>query len=116
MKLEDQHDYRCGEGNKDAEEALGDVRLSQLVLPRLVKTTADKILSALAISCPKFTTVVIETRGEFGALSSRSAFLRSKQIDLHGHETVLGMAVEPHMVKHYEPCSDILEPVKFVFA
>lgn len=33
------------------------------------------------------------------------AFIRSKQIDLHG----IASTVATHMVKHYEPCSDILD-------
>lgn len=39
------------------------------------------------------------------------AFIRSEQIDLYGNMSVAGMAVETRMVKHYEPCSDILDLV-----
>jgi len=83
----------------------------------LVKRTADKILSTLASDCPSLKVVVIETTWQFGRDDySVRAFLKSRQIDLFGHTTVMGMPVEPHMVKHYEPCSDILEDDKFVFA
>lgn len=37
------------------------------------------------------------------------AFIRAQQIDLYGNLSTVGMAVETHMVKHYEPCSDILD-------
>jgi hypothetical protein len=73
--------------------------------------------STLAMSCPTLTAVVVKTcwcipKDDYKVY----AFLKSKQIDLYGHTTVVGMPVEPHMVKHYEPCSDILEPDRFVFA
>ena len=83
----------------------------------LVKRTADKIFSTLASSCPRIKVVVIESVWNYGR-DDRAvrAFLRSKQTDLYGRTTVVGMPVEPHMVKHYEPCSDILYPDGFVFA
>lgn len=37
------------------------------------------------------------------------AFIRSKQTDPYGNTSTVGMAVETRMVKHYEPCSDILD-------
>lgn len=104
---------------------------------RLAKITADKILSELANSCPELMAVVIEFEDDrivHVALRSDSdgdeddidddddnnwtmpqhddatyAFIRSKQIDLYGNTSTVGMAVETHMVKHYEPCSDILD-------
>lgn len=86
-------------------------------LEHLVKRTADKILSTLASDCPRLNVVVIEIAWQYGRSDhSVHAFLKSKQIDLFGHTSVVGMPVEPHMVKHYEPCSDILEPDRFVFA
>jgi hypothetical protein len=80
----------------------------------LVKRMADKILSTLASDCPRLKVVVIEAACQYGRVNY--AFLKSTQIDLYGHTTIVGMLVEPHMVKHYEPCSDILEPDRFVFA
>ena len=83
----------------------------------LVKRTADKILSTFASSCPRLKVVVIETAWEYGRDDyAVRAFLRSKQTDLYGRTTIVGMSVEPHMVKHYEPCSDILYPDEFVLA
>ena len=37
------------------------------------------------------------------------ASIRSKQTDLHGNPSTVGMAVEMHMLKHYETCSDVLD-------
>lgn len=37
------------------------------------------------------------------------ALIRSKQTDPYGNTSIVGMAVETRMVKHYEPCSDILD-------
>lgn len=71
---------------------------------------ADRVFSTLAVCCPKLTAVVVMTEGDY---SSASAFMKSKQTDLHGLTTIVDMVVEPHMVKHFEPCSDVLEPVKF---
>lgn len=83
----------------------------------LVKSTADKIFSTLASACPKLKVVVIETAWQYGRDDSAvRAFLKTRQIDLYGHTTIVGVPVEPHMVKHYEPCSDILESDRFVFA
>lgn len=106
-------------------------------IQRLAKSTADKVLSELANSCPKLMAVVIEVEDDrLVASHSRSnsdgndgdddegngtnyimpkycdatyAFIRAQQIDLYGNMSTVGMAVETHMVKHYEPCSDILD-------
>jgi hypothetical protein len=105
---------------------------------RLAQSTADKILSELSNSCPELMAVVIEMKddrlvalshsyshlhsvGGFGhdganwTMPKREdliyAFIRSKQTDLYGNTFTVGMAVEACMVKHYEPCSDILDLV-----
>lgn len=85
-------------------------------LGHLVKRAADKIFSTLASTCPRFVALVIEARcvPESRLCGFQAyAFLKSKQTDLYGHTSVVGMAVEPHMVKHYEPCAEILEPERF---
>jgi len=88
---------------------------------RLAKSTADKILSELANNCPDLTAIVIEIKEDRGrdpntgrwpeSASASYAFIRSKQTDLYGCTAIVGMAVETHMVKHYEPCSDVLDLV-----
>lgn len=88
---------------------------AQHLTQRLIKSAADKILSTLATCCPSLNVVVIETAGDYKLEAfAVHAFLRSNQIDLHGQTTVVGMTVEPHMVKHYEPCSNILDSDSFI--
>lgn len=64
------------------------------------------------------TAVVFVIDGDLSSLLTHNqfAFLRSKQM----YEDVVMWSsvvpVEPHMVKHHVPCTDILEPDKFVFA
>jgi hypothetical protein len=86
---------------------------------RVVKRTVDKIYSSLAANCPHLTVVVLKVDGrtvEMWEDDGTHPFLRSKQIDLHGQTNVVGMAVEWHMVKHYEPCSEILQRENFGFS
>jgi hypothetical protein len=93
------------------------MQMTQHVIQRLLKSTADKTLSTLASSCPKLNVLVLECTGNYTLNGfTVNAFLRSKQTDLYGHTTIVGVPVKPHMIKHYEPCSDILEPDRFVFA
>jgi hypothetical protein len=87
-------------------------------MQRLAKRTADKILSELANDCPHLMAIVIEidddkvvdpeTRTMRWPNDLSYAFIRSKQTDLYGITATVGMPVETHMVKHYEPCSNVL--------
>lgn len=83
----------------------------------LVQSAADKIFSTLASRCPRLKVVVIESTWgcDLDDFAVR-AFLKSERISLYGYLTAVGMPVEPCMVKHHEPCSEILEPDRFVFA
>jgi hypothetical protein len=76
-------------------------------------STADKLFSTLATSCPRFTVVVLDDHGPKSP--GTPAFLKSRQIGLNDRRTVVGTPVELGMVKDYEPCSDFLEPDKFIF-
>jgi hypothetical protein len=82
-----------------------------------VQNAADTIFSTLASHCPRLKVVVIESTSGSGVddLPLR-AFLKSEQISMYGQITVFGMPIEPCMAKHHEPCSEILEPDRFVFA
>jgi hypothetical protein len=85
---------------------------------RVIKRTVDKIFSSLAVSCPSLTVVILKVDGrtvERWEDDGTQSFLRSKQIDLYGQTRVVDMFVEPHMVKHHEPCAEILEPKNFGF-
>jgi hypothetical protein len=84
----------------------------------VIKRTVDKTFSALAVSCPDLTVVVLKVDGrtvDKPEDDGTHPFLRSKQTDLHGQTTYVGVPVEQHMIKHYEPCSEILEPDNFGF-
>lgn len=90
---------------------------------------ADKVFNALAPSCPRFLALVFEYKGVYRycyQLCGRYctcdeeeamlelAYLRARQVDLYGQWTVVGVRVEPHMVKHHVPYTDVLEPERFI--
>lgn len=88
---------------------------AQLEIQGLAKRTADMVFSTLAVNCPAFTVVVIKTTQVYPHTNPGThAFLRSKQIDLYGRSSIVGMSVEPFMVKHCEPCSEILDADNFI--
>ena len=94
----------------------GDVRA--YMREGVLKKTVDRIFSSLAAGCPNLTVVVLKVDGRTVYRYEDDGtypFLRSKQIDLHCQTNVVGMAVERHMVKHCEPCSEILELQNFGF-
>ena len=100
----------------------GTLTTNAFQLGHLVKRPADKVFSTLASTCPHFVALVIEAKcvpetQESGRLRGFQAFafMKSKQTDLYGHTSVVRMAIEPHMVKHDEPCAEILEPERFPF-
>jgi hypothetical protein len=75
---------------------------------RLVKSTADKIFSSLAIGCPQLTVVVIEMQGPEPEDDWVHSFLRSKQVGADGETTIVGLAGEENEIHPYRSCSDIL--------
>lgn len=89
-------------------------KLCALEIQSLVKSAADQIFSRLALNCPQFATLAIRL-GRYACKfeSGKHAFLRSKKIDLHGHAAFVGEAIEPHMLKHYESCVEVLKPTRF---
>lgn len=74
---------------------------------------ANKIFDELAPSCPHLAGLVIDARKPGEDCRSRDVrqfgFLRARQIDLCGRTKTVGIAIEPHMIKHHEPCSEIFE-------
>jgi len=80
---------------------------------RAIYSIVDKVFTSLAIDCPHLAVIVLVTMGKFHQDDGVDTFMRAKQIDSSGESTFTGMPVEHHMVKHYEPCSEILEPEKF---
>lgn len=105
-----------GQATNSRSHAGQDALVAQTIVQSQAKRTADMILSTLVVDCPGLAAVVIRTTwGESEAVPSVHAFLKSKQIDLYGRVSIVGMAVELCMVKHHEPCSEILESEKFIF-
>jgi hypothetical protein len=78
-------------------------------LDRLVRDTVDNIFSSLATGCPDLAVVAIHVSAALRRDDGIRCFLRSNQIDLLGQTNFVITPVELHMVKHFEPCSDILE-------
>jgi hypothetical protein len=96
------------------------MKMRELTLQHVLKTVADKIFQALVPTCPKFLAVILDVQGDFlrSAFDQSylpHAFIRSKQIDPAGRSTCVGAPVKPTMVKHYEPCFDLLDPEAYFF-
>ena len=79
----------------------------------LVKRLADKTFAELLEHCPKLVALVIEARepGDdgFSADRRKTGFLRAKQTDLYGRITAHAEYIQVRMIKHVEPCSEVLE-------
>ena len=82
---------------------------------RITQEAADKIFEILGSSCPHLTVVVFEFRLH-AFLNPAWSFVRSKEIGRAVQAKCLGMNVAPHMIRDYEPCSDIFEPEKLIFS
>lgn len=82
---------------------------------RLIKSIVDNAFASLAIGCPNLVVIVLETMGIFGEDDGVHSFTRIKHIGMHGESTFIGTPIENHMVKHYEPCSEILEAEMIAF-
>lgn len=85
-----------------------------------MQETANTLFNVLCGTCPLLTGLVIDSRECHEDCRSKTVkrfgFLRARQIDLCGRTKAVGMLIEPHMIKHHEPCSEIFEddfgPVK----
>jgi hypothetical protein len=86
------------------------MRQAKVKVQHLFQCTADRIFSTLA------TVTAVVFQAYVCTAEESYAFLKSKQIGLDGQVAVVGTPVEPRMVKHYEPCSDVLEEANFIFA
>ncbi|KAK5136360.1 hypothetical protein LTR08_003486 [Meristemomyces frigidus] len=74
---------------------------------------ANRILGALCDSCPNLNALVIDARRTDQDCSDQDVrqfgFLRARQTDICGRVTAVGVPIKAHLIKHYEPCSEILE-------
>jgi hypothetical protein len=75
---------------------------------------ADKTFEILCPSCPQLTVIVLESVTYLN--TSTWSFVRPTKVGQRGAQSrFLGMDLAPYVVKDYEPCSDMLEPEKWVF-
>ncbi|KAK3726024.1 hypothetical protein LTR37_000172 [Vermiconidia calcicola] len=75
---------------------------------------ADYVFSALSESCPRFKALVLDARESQQALKNgdqvqKFGFLRELRTDPFNRKRVDGFVIEPHMIKHHEPCAQIFE-------
>nr|OQO19521.1 hypothetical protein B0A51_12177 [Rachicladosporium sp. CCFEE 5018] len=92
--------------------------LFQAQVRHLATTLANKIFHELLPACPRLRVVVVdawempqdEAPGHFATF----AYLRASQTDVYGCTRAVAVEEPLHMIKHHEPCSDILEPEKFL--
>lgn len=73
------------------------------------RAAADLIFDSLVPRCPWFVALVLDLNTEYGDSHCCMEFLRSKQIDVFGKASHVARQVEGGTVKHYEPCSNVLE-------
>ncbi|KAK4541738.1 hypothetical protein LTR36_007447 [Oleoguttula mirabilis] len=74
---------------------------------------ADKIFQRLATPCPRFAALVLEVRGDdddSGSLRPlQYGYLRGARTDMYGRTAAVGIPIEVHLIKHHEPCCEVLE-------
>lgn len=91
----------------DHSHSTGDLRLLDW------QEIANEIFNVLFEPCPHFTGLVIDARETYGDCSRRTVerlgFLCARQADERGRTKAVGIPIEPHMIKHHEPFSDIFE-------
>jgi hypothetical protein len=76
-----------------------------------VKVMADHFFGVLAPACPHLVALVVEATWEDGDELECGGFIRTKQTDVFGNISYVGVAVKEEAVKEYVPCSEVLEPI-----
>lgn len=117
VRIRDQYLYPGDDDDDDddlddeAVEALCDLQVATQVnqAKAQAQLMADHIFQSLAVTNPRLTAIVIGLNCEGGCAIKIVAFLRSKQADLFGSSTCVGIQTEEKLVKFHEPCSDVLE-------
>ncbi|KAK3636931.1 hypothetical protein LTR56_012591 [Elasticomyces elasticus] len=84
-----------------------------LTLKVNVQMMADRVFKELSVSCPELIGLVIDARDKYNDPTrkpfKRFGYLRGTQTDACGRAEAVGVPIEPHMIKHHEPCAEILE-------
>jgi hypothetical protein len=84
---------------------------SDATVDHVFTQAASKVFQTLSPSCPAFTTLLFRAQEiDYDASADYLfGFIRSVRIDDSGDPIYEATAVEPHLLKHYEPCSEILD-------
>ncbi|KAK3678244.1 hypothetical protein LTR37_021489 [Vermiconidia calcicola] len=90
------------------------IELRDLRLKIEMQELADRIITELYVCCPSFTALVIDARErhqDIGSGDTANSYgcLREIRTDPFKWEKAAGYPIEPHMIKHHEPCSQIFE-------
>ncbi|GAB7321981.1 hypothetical protein MBLNU13_g03042t1 [Cladosporium sp. NU13] len=73
------------------------------------KLVADHVFATLALSRPQFNALIIDSQREDGDVEKFGGFVRSKQTDIFGNTTYVGVLVEQSSFKSYMPYLHVLE-------
>lgn len=76
------------------------------------RAAADLVFDSLVPSCPWFVALIVDLNTEYGDPLHSMEFLRSKQINVFGKMSYVGRPVEQGTIKHYEPCSNVLQSLE----
>jgi hypothetical protein len=83
---------------------------SDAVVDRVFTQAADKVFQTLGPSCPAFTALLFRAQeDDHHSADYLFAYSRSVKIDESGSVSYGAVAVDPHVLKYYEPHSDILD-------
>jgi 3D (Asp-Asp-Asp) domain-containing protein len=74
-----------------------------------VNAMANHIFGTLASACPHLVALVVEAVREDGIVHDCGGFIRTRQIDMFGETSYVGVPVEKKAIKYYVPRSGILE-------
>ena len=72
----------------------------------------DKIFERLGTSCTRLTALIFDVRAlhdDCGRPVLWYGYLRGTQFDNYGRKATVSIPIERHMIKHHEPCSEILD-------
>jgi hypothetical protein len=85
-------------------------KFSDATVDRIFTRAANKVFHTLAPSCPAFTALLFRAQelDDDDSSDYLFAFVRSSKVDKSGCTTYEAVSVQPHLLKHYEPRSDIL--------
>ncbi|KAK5726851.1 hypothetical protein LTR15_002741 [Elasticomyces elasticus] len=90
-------------------------RIHVITLKFTMQILANKIFKELSVSCPDLVGLVIDARDKYNDCKRRPVaqlgYLRGATTDACGRREAVGVPTEPDMIKHYEPCAEILDDV-----